>query len=184
MKKEDIWTNSIAKKLKKELDSKYDIESQGKVPYLINIKEYNKNNIITSNLRYKVDLLIQEKLDNNMYIPRLVIESKYKSATSHDFITYNEKARTHKSLFSGLRYGFMIGKGKEEQKNLTGKMINHGDEFDFIFIFQEEEPTKTEWKKFVEIVNNNLRIAEKLEKISFNKEKEKYFCMEKDIKFY
>ncbi len=62
--------------------------------------------------RYEVDLLIKEKRDTYS-IPKLIIESKYGKITTHDTITYSNKAKTHKDLYSGLRYGLMIGNSNE-----------------------------------------------------------------------
>lgn len=182
---ENAWTVKISELLKKELDNeRYEITCFERVPYSVNIKGYENNKEILEVMKYEVDLLIKEKRDNSS-IPRLIIESKYRKITTHDVITYNNKAKAHKSLYSGLRYGLMIGNNVE--KNISPRIINHSSEFDFMFAFPSEMPTDEEWKTFVEIVKRNLEVSNKLENIISDrrkKEKKRYYCIEKKFVFY
>lgn len=182
---EDQWTLSICELLKKELDNdKYECVCFERVPYSVTINGYKDNKEDISLMKYEVDLLIKEKRDNYS-IPRLIIESKYKKITTHDVITYSNKAKAHKKLYNGLRYGIMVGNSNE--KNINSRLINHGDDFDFMFIFDAERPNDKEWNVFLDIVKRNLESADEIENV-FNdgrkKDKKRYFCVEKNIKFY
>lgn len=111
--KENLWTLKICDLLKKELDNnKYEVACFEKIPYSVFINSYSENNANIDIMRYEVDLLIKEKR-GNCSIPKLIIESKYGEITIHDTITYSNKAKAHKDLYSGLRYGLMIGNSNE-----------------------------------------------------------------------
>ena len=186
--KENSWTETICNLLRNELDStKYEVLSFERVPYSVSINNYSKNDKdinIKKYKRFEVDLLINEKIDN-LVIPRLIIESKYGKITTHDAITYSNKAKAHKDLYNGLRYGLMIG--NSEEKGITPRIISHGSNFDFIFVFQNEEPTKQEWETFINVIKRNLVISNKLENMIIDKgkkDREIYYCIEKNMEFY
>lgn len=182
---EDIWTESICELLRKELDSnRYEVNCFEKVPYSIFVNGYKNGIEDLEMLKYEVDLLIKEKRDNYA-VPRLIIESKYKKISTHDAITYSDKAKCHKDIFCGLRYGIMVGNSND--KYLPSRVLNHGNDFDFMFIFQDDKPNDKEWKLFVDIVKRNLESANKFEDIikeRRKREKKRYFCIESDLKFY
>lgn len=182
---ENAWTERISELLKKELDSnKYEITCFERVPYSVNIKGYEDNKEVLEVMKYEVDLLIKEKIDS-YYIPRLIIESKYRKITTHDVITYNNKAKAHKSLYSGLRYGLMIG--NDDEKNISPRIIDHSSEFDFMFAFSSDMPNNDEWNIFVDIVKRNLETSNKLGNIISDrrkKDKKRYYCIEKKVIFY
>ena len=183
--RENPWTLKICDLLKKELDNnKYEVACFEKIPYSVFINSYSENNANIDIMRYEVDLLIKEKR-GNYSIPKLIIESKYGEITTHDTITYSNKAKAHKDLYSGLRYGLMIGNSNE--LGVSPRIINHGDNFDFIFVFKSDTPSDKEWALFVDIVKRNLDISNKLENIisgKNNKDKVRYSCIEKNIEFY
>lgn len=183
--KEDLWTIKICDLLKQELDTtKYDVVCFERIPYSVSINNYSKNNANIDVKRYEVDLLIKEKKDSYS-IPRLIIESKYGKITTHDAITYSNKAKAHKELYNGLRYGLMIG--NSEEKGITPRIVNHGSNFDFMFVFQNETPTKQEWETFVNVIKRNLDISNKLENMVIDKGKKDrkiYYCIEKNMEFY
>ena len=110
-KKENEWTKYICELLRKELDTnKYEITCLERVPYRANIVGFDDNGKEKIEyMKYQTDLLIKEIVNNNS-IPRLIIESKFGSITSHDAITYSNKAQSHKEIYNGLRYGIMIAK--------------------------------------------------------------------------
>lgn len=182
---EDQWTLSICELLKKELDSnKYEVVCFEKVPYSVFVSDYKNNKENVKFMKYEVDLLIKEKQDNNL-IPRIIIESKYKTFSTHDAITYSDKAKGHKELYSGLRYGFMIGNSNE--KYIASRLMNHGSNFDFMIAFNDDVPNDKEWILFVDIIKRNLECANKLENIINDrrkKDKKRYFCIERNMNFY
>lgn len=184
-KREDIWSKSICELLKKELDKdKYIVSCFERVPYSIFVNGYKNGIEDLEMLGYEVDLLIKEKR-GNYEVPRLIIESKYNGISTHDAITYNDKAKCHKEIFCGLKYGIMIGNCKD--KYVPARMLSHGNDFDFMFVFEDDEPSAKEWQLFVDIVKRNLDSANKYENIIRDRRKrgkKKYFCIEKDLRFY
>lgn len=184
-KKEDVWTQTICDRLKNALDNKYEVVCKENVPYSISLNNYYYEDKININKStFQVDLLIKEKKENR-FIPRLIIESKYGKITTHDTMTYNNKAKKHKNLISGLRYGLMIGNA--EETCIPPRVFKLGDEFDFMFKFEEYEPSDEEWELFVNVIKRNLDISTKLEQIiedSNTVNKHRYFYINRNIEFY
>ena len=169
---EDEWTKSIANMLEKELSKKYIVTCLEYVPYKIDSID---NNIIKYK-KYQTDLLIKEKVGNN-YIPRLIIESKFGGVTTHDAITYSNKAKDHKNIYNSLRYGIMIGKIDK----VPLRLIQHEEYFDFMFTFNNEIPNDNEWKLFIKIIKKNLLISKSIDDMNKNNN---YKCIEKDYIFH
>jgi hypothetical protein len=74
-------------------------------------------------------LLIAEELEAAaQWVPRVVVEFKLGSVTTHDALTYLAKAATHKNVHPYLRYGIIIG-------GLDGpvpkRLVRHGHSFVF-----------------------------------------------------
>ena len=182
---ENLWTLKICELLKRELDcDKYEVTCFEKIPYNVFINGYSLKNTNIDFMKYEVDLLIKEKR-GEYSVPKLIIESKYCSITTHDVITYSNKASAHKKLYSGLRYGLMIGNNCE--LGISPRVVNHGDNFDFMISFKSDIPTEEEWNLFVSIVKKNLDISDKLEKIisqKNTKSKIRYSCISKNVEFY
>ena len=89
------------------------------------LKEIRKHNGV------ETDLLVFEKTD--IIKPRIIIESKINSVTTHDAITYIYKAQTHKNVTPYIRYGIMLGNRKHYP--LPGRLFRHGTNFDFMISF-------------------------------------------------
>jgi hypothetical protein len=62
-----------------------------------------------NSMGFETDILVKELLDDKIWKPRVVIETKLGSVTTHDAITYSQKAQTHKYVHPYLRYGILIG---------------------------------------------------------------------------
>src|SRR5687768_13658367 len=58
---------------------------------------------------FQTDLALVELLEDERWKPRIVIEAKIDTVTSHDAITYSQKAAAHRRVHSYLRYGIMLG---------------------------------------------------------------------------
>ena len=58
---------------------------------------------------YQTDLLVFDRVANEEWIPRVVVECKLGNITTHDALTYSTKASTHKQVHPYLRYGILIG---------------------------------------------------------------------------
>jgi len=64
-------------------------------------------------IKYETDLLVYQKINNEKWKPRIIIEGKINSVTTHDAITYSQKASTHKNVHPYVRYGILIGNRKQ-----------------------------------------------------------------------
>jgi hypothetical protein len=93
---------------------------------------------------YATDLLVYDIRDNGDWIPRVVIECKLGSVTTHDALTYSTKAATHKHVHPYLRYGILVG---AFDTGLPGRPIRHGAYFDFMMVLSAEQPSKKEWSE-------------------------------------
>ena len=128
------WVNSIYKKLEQELrlfNDNLRVSESRKLPYSSEILDYiedkpNKQNFI----KYETDFLVYEVMEDNKWKPRIIIEAKIDSVTTHDAITYSQKAQTHKNVHPYLRYGILIGNRKHHP--LPGRLFRHGQHFDFM----------------------------------------------------
>lgn len=166
----------------KESDSK---KNKYSVSIIDNLSSKNLKN---NTEMWNVDLFIGEKVNKNdaeYIIPRLVIEAKYKNINTHDPITYSHKAYLQKNLFPGLRYGVIIGDygidKKEENIYIPTRVVEYGENFDFIFLFNEYA-NDIEINKFIEIIKKNIEIAEKLDNLNKDKNN-RYQCIMKNIEF-
>jgi hypothetical protein len=79
---------------------------------------------------FEQDILIYEtaKKTGDHVVPRVSIEVKYPTITTHDILTYSEKARRIKSIYPYLRYGLLIG----GLNSLPPRACRLGRDFDFM----------------------------------------------------
>lgn len=115
---------------------------------------------------YETDILIYEQLDDTIWKPRVVIETKLRTVTTHDAITYSQKALTHKYVHPYLRYGILIGNRKHFP--LPGRLFRHGQHFDFMLSWKSFHADKKERNKLIEIVNDEIKASKTLDEILFN----------------
>ena len=134
-----------------------------KLPYGIVIDKFdadwNIDHDNESENRFATDLLVYEEKDGKR-IPRVVMEAKFKRFTTHDPITYGKKAAMHRAIMPALRYGLMLG--AMEDKDLTWRLFEHGDDFDFMLCFKGEEPTEKEKQHFLALVNSEVNNSKNL----------------------
>jgi len=164
---EKSWTKQICNILNEEFTNKkmnLHAETLKKLPYEKTLYSFNQNwkANYSKEINYETDLFIYE-IKNNLIIPRIVIEAKFKNITTHDAITYNFKAKEHKNIIPFLRYGIMIGNNKE--KTLSWKIFNHGENFDFMYSFKKQSPDSSERKEFLEIIYNEIKYSKEYETI-------------------
>src|SRR5438128_985389 len=99
MQAEVVWSREMAQKLKAPLaafDARLDIIAGHRLAYTNEVLHYDQAGQATSNRqRYETDMLVTETEGGN-WKPRVVIETKLASVTTHDAITYSQKAATHK----------------------------------------------------------------------------------------
>lgn len=77
---------------------------------------------------FETDLCIFEQLDEDVRIPRVVIEFKT-GITTHDVLTYSAKAERHKRIYPYLRYGMLAS----SEKAVPGRVFTHNESLDFFF---------------------------------------------------
>lgn len=181
---ENEWTKNISTLLNKELkEDKLYVDVLKKIPYSQEILNYDEewNPNYMEPTRFETDLVVYEKNEDRI-VPRVIIESKLSSVTTHDAITYSTKAEKHKNLTPFLRYGIMIG--DREDYALPGRLFRHGANFDFMISFKKTELSKAEKQAFIELIKKEVSYSKKLEEMfhnSRNKERKKYFIVQKGL---
>lgn len=181
------WVNSIYKKLEKELrlfNDNLRVSESRKLPYSSEILDYiddkpNEQNFI----KYETDFLVYEVLDDNKWKPRIIIEAKIDSVSTHDAITYSQKAQTHKNVHPYLRYGILIGNRKDHP--LPGRLFRHGQHFDFMLSWKSFEGEKNEWLQLIEILKSEVEASHMLEEIIFNsraKNRQRYNLLHRPLR--
>ena len=166
---EKEWMEEVKERLKKEESfSKNNIFfSIGKrIPYSFEVLSYLNDSPGGKNIiSYETDLLVFQKIDNEKWKPRIIIEGKINSVTTHDAITYSQKASSHKHVHPYLRYGILLGNRKNYP--LPGRLFRHGAYFDFMLSWKAFKPIEDEWKNFLDIIKSEIKYSEKLEEILF-----------------
>lgn len=109
---------------------------------------------------YETDLLVYDIRDNGDWIPRVVVECKLGSVTTHDALTYSTKAATHKHVHPYLRYGILIGAFDDA---LPGRLIRHGAYFDFMMVWKEEFAASREWAELIRVLADEVRASRELQ---------------------
>lgn len=167
---EKEWVNSIFPKIEESLRKENDkirvFESE-KILYRSYIESYANKMPIYPLLpkfnHFETDILISEKINENEYKPRIIIEAKINSISTHNAITYSQKAKAHKILHPYLRYGLLIGNRNE--KALPGRLLRHGHHFDFMQSFKKFKADKEEWNSFIEILKSEYMASLLLDEI-------------------
>lgn len=182
--KENDWTRMICELLNREgLGENTVVESFRKIPYAYEIKDYSEDWIDeqAEPTSFETDMLIYEKRDDRV-IPRVIIESKIGNITTHDAITYSNKASYHKNVMPYVRYGIICG--NRETYPLPGRLFRHGTNFDFLFSFVSYEPSDTEWSIFVDMLRKEIRYSQQMEEIlnnSRSSRRKRYFMLQKEF---
>ena len=166
--KENDWTRSICKILQTEdLGENIYVEVFRKLPYAFEVKSFSEDWMVKEQdeTLFETDMLIYEKQEERI-IPRVIIESKVETITTHDAITYSHKASTHKNVIPFVRYGIMCG--NRETYPLPGRLFRHGTNFDFLFSFVGYEPTAFEKETFIEMIKKEILYSQQFEEILSN----------------
>ena len=87
---------------------------------------------------FQQDLLVFERCDqgDTSVIPRVVAEVKFGRVTTHDALTYSEKARRTRVIYPFVRYGLILG-GLD---SIPRRVLRLGQEFDFIVVVSHPTP--------------------------------------------
>jgi len=137
-----------------------------RLPYASEILLYKEHSPARHDtVSYQTDLLVVEQIDQDTWRPRVVIETKIGSVTTHDFITYSEKAFTHKRVHPYLRYGILLGNRRHYP--LPGRLFRHGLYFDLMLSWAGEAPTRREAKTLMELLLDEVEASKNLEDILY-----------------
>ena len=184
--KENYWTKSICELLQKQdLGDNIYIDVLKKIPYAFEISSFNRDwEVESENFRetsFETDMVIYEKY-NDRIVPRVIIESKVGTVSTHDAITYSHKAMYHKNVIPFVRYGIMLG--ARETYPLPGRLFRHGTNFDFLFSFVDYLPSEKEVSTFVEMVKKEITYSRQFEEILTNsrsRNRKRYYMLQKEF---
>jgi hypothetical protein len=109
---------------------------------------------------YETDLLISEKIGSG-WVPRVVVEFKLDSVTTHDALTYSSKAAAHKHIHPTLRYGMIIG----GFNSIPQRIVRHGVDFDFIMTLPDATPSDENLRKVREVLQREVAASRTLESL-------------------
>ena len=178
--KETEWAKLVAEKLDKAL-SGYGVEAGKRLIYANEIIEYGEDSTSYNEMAYETDILVFET-NNGSWKPRVVIETKVDSVTTHDSITYSQKSATHKYVHPYLRYGIFLG--HRGHHPLPGRLFRHGAHFDFMLSWKGYEPDDNEWKILLEIMRKEINASQQLEEMIFNsrsRQRQRYVALHKPL---
>lgn len=151
----------------------YKITTQASLPYTNFCDRIDGNNkgidFGKGKKYYAVDILIYRELENDEKVPLVIIEGKIKGHSTHDVITYSEKARTHKSVFPHIQYGFIVLDASDSDF-MPLRYYLHST-FDFEEIFPNSETSDEQTSRinsFIKQLETQIKIAERKHKIFFH----------------
>lgn len=156
---ENLWVKKLVPSIEKGLkkfDKNISVFSHRKLAYAGEISVY-KNKIpgSTDYQYYETDISIYDNTTEGL-IPRVVVECKLGSITTHDAITYSSKANSHKAIHPYLRYGILVG--DREHYAIPGRLFRHGPHFDFMVTWILDKPNAKDWKNFVNLLWKKLNL--------------------------
>lgn len=180
------WVKSLTSKMEISLRERYNnirVEDGFRLPYSSEIKMYKgKQPSDFYQIGYETDILVYEQIEADIWKPRIIIETKINRVTTHDAITYSQKAQTHKNVHPYLRYGILIGNRK--QNPLPGRLFRHGQHFDFMQSWKDFKADDDEWIELMNILKNEFEASKILEEILFNnrsRTREKYTILHRPL---
>ena len=165
--RETEWVELVANAVKPELaitGHSFKIKTQAKIPYGYEIRAYREEPE-TEVISFATDFLVVEEYSDGSWKPRVVVEAKVGSVTTHDAITYSHKAANHRSVFPYLRYGIMLG--YRQHYPLPGRLYRHGTQFDFMISFKDYEPSSKELEAFRDVLLEEVRASQALENMIY-----------------
>jgi hypothetical protein len=170
--RETEWVELVANTVKPGLGGlgqTLDVQTQIKLAYGYEIRAYNKaREPDTEAIEFATDFIVVEDTDDG-WKPRVVVEAKVGSVTTHDAITYSQKAAHHRSVFPYLRYGIMLG--NRQHYPLPGRLYRHGTQFDFMISFREYKLTDKELETSREVLVAEVEASQALEKMIYESRK-------------
>lgn len=184
--RENDWTKEICEILRAQnLGENIYIDVLKKIPYAFEISSFSQDWEIAPDAFdetvFETDMVVYEK-NGSKIIPRVIVESKVGTVTTHDAITYSQKAMYHKNVIPFVRYGIMLG--ARETYPLPGRLFRHGTNFDFLFSFVDYAPTTKEQNAFVDMIKKEIEYSRKIEEILTNsrsRNRKRYYMLQKEF---
>lgn len=119
---------------------------------------------------FEQDILIfNDSTDSHTsVIPRVVLEIKVGSVTTHDVIVYSEKADRIRRVYPYVRYGFILG----GMISIPGRVLRLGQRFDFVATISEQL-SESEVAEFGELLREEATASIKMTELLFARSKPK-----------
>lgn len=157
MTSEREWVETVKLDISKSFsDEGLTVETQKRLPYAYYAMGYSEQQGKSHALQdrfgspgYSTDMIITEPLGSSAWIPRVVVEFKLGSVTTHDALTYSAKAATHKSVHPYLRYGIVIGK---HAGPVPRRLTRHGQQFDFMLTLESEKLSRSDRGRLIQLL--------------------------------
>ena len=165
--RETEWVELVADAVRPELvgsGHSFEIKTQAKIPYGYEIRAYREEPE-TEAISFATDFIVVEEYPDGSWKPRVVVEAKVESITTHVAITYSHKATNHRSVFPYLRYGIMLG--NRQHYPLPGRLYRHGTQFDFMISFKEFKLSSKELEAFREVLLEEVRASQAMENMIY-----------------
>ena len=161
------WVELIAKHLGAAplfQSGRLTVETRFRLAYGHEVSTYGREGQPTTRLHsYQTDMIIVEHARNGDYWPRVVVEAKIRSVSTHDAITYSAKAAAHRAVHPYLRYGMMLG--KRGNFPLPWRLYSHGTEFDFMISFKSFKPSDVEMRQLSKLLHSEVQASRTLQRI-------------------
>lgn len=167
--KEKIFREAIVRGLRKNMRNMHvQVESHKNLCYSLHMTdngdvEPHVHELKRGHDAFQQDIVIFETR-NGREIPRVVIETKIGGCSTHEAMTYSNKARLLKQVYPFLRYILAIS----QVDRITPKLIKHGEFFDGILILDFGDSQKIEkdekWGRFVDVVRKEVDTSRKIGK--------------------
>jgi len=115
---------------------------------------------------FQQDILVYEKSNkgHTSVVPRLIVEVKLNSVTSHDAIVYSEKAKRIKHIYPFVRFGLLLA----GISSVPRRVLRLEENFDFMLVVNNP-PGSDELNGLRVLFNDELRASDELSDILFHK---------------
>lgn len=181
---EVTFAKAVANKLQDSLSREKGVEIRTKksLLYAISFDEKGKLRLGMNKARepvrgggmgFEQDILIFERTSGNetSVVPRVVLEVKFRSITTHDVIVYSEKARCIRTVYPFVRYGLILGNADI----IPGRVLRLGQEFDFI-LTASASMNQPQVSRLVEIISEEIDTSKYLGKLLSGERKATELC--------
>lgn len=144
------------------------VETGRRLPYAVHVSSYHgdhgeRSTVAPTTVQYgyQTDLLIAEpRGDGGEWVPRVVIEFKLGTVSTHDALTYSAKAATHKNVHPYLRYGIVIG---DYAGPVPRRLLRHGHHFDFMLTIPAERLSVDDERQLLQLLTDEIEASRSIE---------------------